>query len=141
MCLIFDPTGAWKALSQYWQRLRFLFDISLALRIHVGTVRQTTYPHSFSRVAAWGPRCVPEASQHDHTYTTRFRVPKTMWAAYDRVAARLGTDRSGRLLEHIRADIREHGDERDLADLEAAERELAERRSRKGGRARRRPDA
>jgi hypothetical protein len=30
--------------------------------------------------------------------------------------------------------IREHGEDRDLADLDAAEQEIAERRSRKGGR-------
>jgi hypothetical protein len=36
--------------------------------------------------------------------------------------------------EDITDHIREHGDDRDLADLDAAEREIAERRSRKGGR-------
>ncbi|MEZ0067825.1 hypothetical protein ABIA32_003841 [Streptacidiphilus sp. MAP12-20] len=36
------------------------------------------------------------------------------------------------------ADIREHGDEADLADLDRPERELAERRARKDGRPRRR---
>ena len=52
-----------------------------------------------------------------------------MWAAFGRVTARLGSDRSAALLDHIRADIREHGDEQDLADLDQAEQELAERRS------------
>jgi hypothetical protein len=70
----------------------------------------------------------------DHTYVTRFRIPKLMWEAYGRVANRLGTDRSARLLDAVRADIKAHGDERDLADLAAAEQELTERRSRKGGR-------
>lgn len=69
-----------------------------------------------------------------HTHHTRFRIPRTMWDAFGRVTDRLGTTRTGRLLDHVRADIRAHGDEQDLADLEAAERELAERRSRKGGR-------
>ncbi|MCQ4043883.1 hypothetical protein ACFOSC_26440 [Streptantibioticus rubrisoli] len=73
----------------------------------------------------------------DHTHHTRFRIPRVMWEAYGRVAERLGTDRSALLLDHVRADIREYGDERDLADLEAAEQELAERRARKGGRPRR----
>ena len=69
-----------------------------------------------------------------HTYVTRFRIPRPMWEAFARVCGRLGADRTARLLDHIRADIREHGDEQDLADLEAAEAELAERRARKGGR-------
>lgn len=74
------------------------------------------------------------ADDKDHTFSTRFRVPKVIWEAYGRVTDRLGTDRSARLLDHIRADIEGHGDARDLADLEAGERELAERRARKGGR-------
>lgn len=74
----------------------------------------------------------PEAA--DHTYQTRFRIPRPMWDAFGRVTARLGTDRTARLLDHVRVDIRQHGDKRDLADLETAERELAERRARKGGR-------
>jgi hypothetical protein len=36
----------------------------------------------------------------------------------------------------VRAEVTEHGDEQDLADLAAAENELRERRSRKGGRPR-----
>jgi len=74
--------------------------------------------------------------QPDHTHMTRFRIPRVMWAAYGRVAARLETDRTALLLDHVRADIREHGDEQDLADLDRAEQELAERRARKGGRPR-----
>lgn len=69
-----------------------------------------------------------------HTYLTRFRVPRTMWAAFGRICERQGITRTERLLDVIRADITNHGDPQDLADLEAAERELAERRSRKGGR-------
>ena len=71
-----------------------------------------------------------------HTHHTRFRIPRAMWDAYGRVTERLGTTRSARLLDHVRADIKAHGDDQDLADLEAAENELAERRSRKGGRPR-----
>ncbi|MEV4091432.1 hypothetical protein [Streptosporangium saharense] len=79
--------------------------------------------------------------KRDHTFSTRFRIPHRMWDAYARVAERLGTDRSARLLDHVRADIREHGDPEELAALEAAERELLERRARKGGRPRSTPEA
>jgi hypothetical protein len=68
------------------------------------------------------------------TPTTPIRVPRLMWAAYGRVCARLGRDRTEDLLAHMRRQIRRHGDEADLADLEAAEGELRERRARKGGR-------
>lgn len=82
---------------------------------------------------------MPPSSSTDHTHHTRFRIPLPMWEAFGRVADRLGTNRTARLLDHVRADIREHGDEQDRADLEAAERELTERRSRKGGRPRSSP--
>ena len=72
----------------------------------------------------------------DVTKGRLIRVPKAMWDAYGRITARLGSDRTGDLLAHIRAQITAHGDEQDLADLAAAEQELAERRSRKGGRPR-----
>jgi hypothetical protein len=68
------------------------------------------------------------------TPTTPIRVPRKMWAAYGRICARLGRDRTEDLLSHMRKQITEHGDEADLADLAAAEDELRERRSRKGGR-------
>lgn len=68
------------------------------------------------------------------TPTTPIRVPRKMWAAYGRVCARLGRDRTEDLLERIRQQISEHGDTQDLADLAEAETELAERRARKGGR-------
>lgn len=61
-----------------------------------------------------------------------------MWAAYGRICARLGRDRTEDLLAHMREQISEHGDEQDLVDLADAEAELAERRARKGGRPRRR---
>ena len=69
-----------------------------------------------------------------HTYRTHFRIPRTMWNAFGRICERQGITRTERLLDVIRADITNHGDAQDLADLEAAERELVERRSRKGGR-------
>jgi hypothetical protein len=75
-----------------------------------------------------------------HTHHQRFRIPTVMWKAYERVAKRLDTDRTALLLDHIRTDIREHGDERDLADLEQAEAELAARRARMGGRPRKSQD-
>lgn len=68
------------------------------------------------------------------TPTVGIRVPRAMWEAYRRVCDRLGLDRTDDLLDHVRGQIREHGDEQDLADLAAAEAELAERRARKGGR-------
>ncbi|MER6506320.1 hypothetical protein ABT158_05865 [Nonomuraea sp. NPDC001636] len=73
-------------------------------------------------------------SERDHTRLTAFRVPRRMWGVYDAVTRRLGTNRSARLLDHIRADIRQHGTPEEVAELDAAERELSERRARKGGR-------
>lgn len=75
----------------------------------------------------------------DRTPLQRLRIPALMWTAYGRVAARLGTNRAADLLDHVRQRIREHGDVQDIADLDAAEAELAERRARKGGRPRRSP--
>ena len=86
----------------------------------------------------WEHFCVSEPGS-GHTHHQRFRIPSVMWAAYERVADRLQTTRTALLLDHIRADIREHGDEQDMADLELAEDELAARRSRKGGRPRKQP--
>lgn len=68
----------------------------------------------------------------DHTYSTKFRIPRRMWDAYGRVVG--DRERGADLLAHVRLVIQERGDERDLADLAAAEEELAERHSRKGGR-------
>lgn len=70
----------------------------------------------------------------EHTFITRFRIPRRMWDAYGSVTERLGADRSSDLVEHVRATIREHGNEYEIAELDAADRELTERRSRKGGR-------
>jgi hypothetical protein len=64
-----------------------------------------------------------------------------MWDAYGRVCARLGRDRTEDVLAHMRRQVKRHGDAADLADLAAAEAELAERRSRKGGRPRGRGNA
>jgi hypothetical protein len=72
----------------------------------------------------------------DRTPTTPIRVPRVMWHAYGRVCERLGIDRTADLLDHMRRQIEQHGDDDDRADLAAADRELAERRSRKGGRPR-----
>ena len=62
------------------------------------------------------------------------RVPRLMWEAYSRVCARLGRERTDDILDHIRGRIGEYGDDQDKDDLAAAEHELAERHSRKGGR-------
>lgn len=70
------------------------------------------------------------------TPPTPIRVPRKMWAAYGRVCARLGRDRTEDLLTHVREQIKEHGDAQDLAELAEAEAELAARRARKGGRPR-----
>ena len=75
----------------------------------------------------------------DHTPTIKLRVPRALWAAYGRVSARKGRDRTEDLLVHMRRQIELLGDEQDLADLADAEQELAERRARKGGRPRKAP--
>ncbi|MFC3986486.1 hypothetical protein [Streptosporangium jomthongense] len=71
-----------------------------------------------------------------HTTTRKFRVPDPFWDAYGTVCARLGFERSEDLLNHIRTVVREHGTAEEVALLEQGERELAERRARKGGRPR-----
>lgn len=80
-------------------------------------------------------------TETSHTYSAQFRVPRVMWEAYGRIAGRLGSDRSAMLLEHIRSEIKAHGDAADLADLERAEQELTARRARKGGRPARKSEA
>lgn len=60
------------------------------------------------------------------------RVPDRMWKAFGRVCKRRGTSRNARIMEMIRSDIRRHGDDQDKADLQGADAELKERRSRKG---------
>lgn len=77
----------------------------------------------------------------DHTFITRFRIPRPMWDAYGTAATRQGVDRSSDLLDHVRTFIRDHGNEQELAALATAEQELAERRARKGGRPRKTPQA
>jgi hypothetical protein len=80
---------------------------------------------------------MPDATEH--TFITRFRIPKRMWQAYGTAAARKGVDRSADLVEHVRAFIEQHGNEHERAELAAAEQELAERRARKGGRPKKEP--
>lgn len=74
------------------------------------------------------------AETTDHTFATRFRIPRRMWDAYGRITQRLDTDRTADLVNHVRATIKKHGDEHELAELAAAEQELTQRRARKGGR-------
>lgn len=76
----------------------------------------------------------PDEGSKRHTTPRPIRVPDPLWQAYGRVCDRLGTDRTNDVLEHMKARIREHGTAEDQADLDRAERELAERRARKGGR-------
>lgn len=64
------------------------------------------------------------------------RAPRVLVDAYDRVCQRRDTARSADLLEYMRRQVREHGDERDLADLDTADAELAQPRR---GPRRRRP--
>ncbi|MFI8535361.1 hypothetical protein ACIGMX_34590 [Streptomyces aquilus] len=72
----------------------------------------------------------------DHTFSPKFRIPRRMWDAYGTAAARQQTDRSTDLVEHVRNFLKRHGNEHELAELAAAEQELAERRARRGGRPR-----
>ena len=74
------------------------------------------------------------ADPADHTFSTKFRIPRRMWDAYGTAASRKGIDRSADLVDHVRTFIEQHGDEHERAELAAAEEELAERRARKGGR-------
>ena len=77
-----------------------------------------------------------------HTPIRRFRAPDLLWEAYESVCARaFSRERSEDLVHHIRSVIREHGNAAELAALEKAEQELAERRARKGGRPRKQPEA
>lgn len=57
-----------------------------------------------------------------------------LWGPFTDALKRQGTDWETDLVDHIRAYVREHGNEHELAELGAAEQELAERRARKGGR-------
>jgi hypothetical protein len=80
---------------------------------------------------------MPDAT--DHTFVTRFRIPRRMWDAYGTAATRAGVDRSADLVDHVRDFITKHGNKEELADLAGAEQELAERRARKGGRPKKEP--
>lgn len=68
----------------------------------------------------------------DHTFTTKFRLPRRMWDTYGRVVG--DRERSADLIAHVRRTIQDRGSEQDLADLAAADAELNERHARKGGR-------
>lgn len=57
-----------------------------------------------------------------------------MWDLYRRITKRQGLDWATAIYNHVRTTVQQHGDAQDLADLAAAEQELAERRARKGGR-------
>jgi hypothetical protein len=72
----------------------------------------------------------------DHTPVIRVRMPRALWDAYGRVCERRGRERAEELLDFVRREVEQLGDESDRADLAAADAELAERRARKGGRPR-----
>lgn len=82
------------------------------------------------------PKPPREKERADVTPTVNIRMPHRMWMTHGRVCTRLGRDRTEDLIGHIRKQITQHGDAADLTDLAAAENELRERRSRKGGRPR-----
>jgi len=74
-----------------------------------------------------GASSQPAVKTADTTATRPIRTALPIWEAYGRVCERLGTDRSADLRDHMAAQIREYGDEQDLADLEAGLKELADR--------------
>ena len=75
-----------------------------------------------------------------HTPIRRFRAPDDLWKAYETVCKRVfSRERSEDLLEHMRTVILEYGNADEMALLERAEQEIADRRSRKGGRPRKEP--
>lgn len=75
-----------------------------------------------------------QKSDDAHTPVRRFRAPDLLWKAYETVCARRGVERSEDLLQHVRQMVREHGTPEEVAAMEEADAELAERRARKGGR-------
>lgn len=79
-----------------------------------------------------GARWVSADTDGNATPHQPLRIPRAMWQAFGRVCKWQGTSRNARVTEMIRAEIRRYGDARDLADLEAADAELRERRSRRG---------
>lgn len=83
---------------------------------------------------------MPTQNPDDHTPIHRFRAPKTLWEAYETVCRRaFSRERSEDLVEHMRTVVTEYGNAGELAKLELAEKELEQRRSRKGGRPRKQP--
>lgn len=77
----------------------------------------------------------------DSTPIRKTRIPEDIWDVFGSVTERLGTTRSASMLNRMRAVISEYGNAEELARLERAEQELAERRSRRGGRPRKEPPA
>ncbi|MFD9950840.1 hypothetical protein ACFWYW_58900 [Nonomuraea sp. NPDC059023] len=75
-----------------------------------------------------------------HTPYRKFRLPEPLWDAYETVCQRVfSRERSEDLVQHIRTVVSEYGNADELAKMELAEKELEERRSRKGGRPRKQP--
>ena len=67
------------------------------------------------------------------TPTTPIRVPRLMWAAYGRVCARLGRDRTEDLTSHIRRQVTRHRVEPDLRRPGGRGSRARRQRSSKGG--------
>ncbi|MEU4804328.1 hypothetical protein [Actinosynnema sp. NPDC023587] len=70
----------------------------------------------------------------DTTKPRQVRIPDGYWATYETVCARLGRTRAEDINDHIRALVEEHGTPEEIRLIEQADHELAQRRSRKGGR-------
>lgn len=75
----------------------------------------------------------------DSTKPRQVRVADGLWSAYERVCAKLGRTRAEDINDHIRQQIKQHGEPADHELLAEADAELAERRGRKGGRPRSEP--
>jgi hypothetical protein len=70
-------------------------------------------------------------SENDATKGHRIRIPDVVWLAYGRVCKEvLGTNRTARLLDHMRKDINRYGSEEDINAVARGDVELAERRAR-----------
>lgn len=70
------------------------------------------------------------SSEDAETKGRRIRVPDDLWTAYGEVCARLGTNRTADLLDHMSRQINQHGSEAAIDRLVSAQQELADRRSR-----------
>lgn len=82
----------------------------------------------YDGVKKWG------ANRRWEAEAARYVELSLMWDTYRAITRRKGSDWATEIQDHVRKFIQKHGDDQDRADLKAAEQELTERRSRKGGR-------